>query len=723
MRYTGKHIDKKEMIRMDQKDQKLRQVTDNIHGSIYLSNLEMDLISTPFFYRLHDVYQSSTVYMTFPSNRTKRYEHSLGTMDLASRIFYACLTNTETAIKEAFLEKLYIQFKKIARALVKETRIEHVFYLSDHHAAQKIEKCQRLISKISNRKEFEDELEEMLCNSVTKGAVEDLALNHYKVSFSDIGSNGGLTDNSKKSKAYLFVYQCTLEAVRIAALFHDVGHPPYSHIIEEVLNDLYKEVQNHRDFYNADRIENFLESLTPLKGETTRDNYYQLLDSGYSGKPTKSYIDSALHERFGLKLLQLSTEHVFSNQLNWISQDHNIPGDERFIKQLYLISIIEFAFAILTEKQFIVENKYSQLFKSIHKIVDGTLDADRLDYVARDSINSGVDWGRIPYRRMLESARLLSQEQITHLLNDVSDDVGGRILESECDHYVIGYPRKIVEDIDDTLLVRYKIFARINYHHNCVRTATAMQTAVKKLTEDYLRADHSCDEVATDGKISICSERDIAVLWSALNYTTGDRGVKVIQWNDAWLITLLYRALLQIGIDESKENQRLLQGYDNEVERKKELSIIRDNLKEILLHQKSYYSVFKRAGDIEDVVQRIVHELINDQKFQELREYEEEKLRKASLEKVPVATVHQKQATDSLRRLAVLEQANTFEALLTNIPVEAVGTQVQDAEKWIWNILYDEFKRVVTIQHPASFSSKGRKSCNENRCIGAKGVC
>ena len=56
---------------------KLRQITDNVHGTIYLSEFESKLISTPFFYRLHDIYQSSTVYLTFPSNRTKRYEHSI----------------------------------------------------------------------------------------------------------------------------------------------------------------------------------------------------------------------------------------------------------------------------------------------------------------------------------------------------------------------------------------------------------------------------------------------------------------------------------------------------------------------------------------------------------------------------------------------------------------------------------------------------------------------
>ena len=66
----------------------MRQVTDSVHETIFLSELESELIATPYFYRLHDIYQSSTVYMTFPSNRTKRYEHSLGTMELASSMLF-----------------------------------------------------------------------------------------------------------------------------------------------------------------------------------------------------------------------------------------------------------------------------------------------------------------------------------------------------------------------------------------------------------------------------------------------------------------------------------------------------------------------------------------------------------------------------------------------------------------------------------------------------------
>ena len=73
---------------------KFYQVVDTIHGTIYYTKLERQIINTPFFNRLHDVNQSSTVYLTFPPNRTKRYEHSLGTMQLTSDIFYNAAMNS-----------------------------------------------------------------------------------------------------------------------------------------------------------------------------------------------------------------------------------------------------------------------------------------------------------------------------------------------------------------------------------------------------------------------------------------------------------------------------------------------------------------------------------------------------------------------------------------------------------------------------------------------------
>lgn len=94
-------------------DNKLKQVTDVIHGTIFLSTLESEMISTPYFYRLHDIYQSSTVYMTYPSNRTKRYEHSLGVMQLASRMLFSSIANADDPTTSRFFGELETRFDEV----------------------------------------------------------------------------------------------------------------------------------------------------------------------------------------------------------------------------------------------------------------------------------------------------------------------------------------------------------------------------------------------------------------------------------------------------------------------------------------------------------------------------------------------------------------------------------------------------------------------------------
>ena len=109
---------------------RIRQVTDSVHGTVFISDLEYQMMSTSFFYRLHDVYQSSTVYMTFPSNRTKRYEHSLGTMELAGQMFYSAVTNASTEDKKHFMDSLQSQFYLLLETIRKRERLMDVNFYS-----------------------------------------------------------------------------------------------------------------------------------------------------------------------------------------------------------------------------------------------------------------------------------------------------------------------------------------------------------------------------------------------------------------------------------------------------------------------------------------------------------------------------------------------------------------------------------------------------------------
>lgn len=88
-------------------------IADTLHGSIMLSSYEKDVIVTTLFNRLHDIYQNSTAYLTFPSNRTKRMEHSFGCMYLCGNIFYSGICNADRETLSAFFSQADKELNKI----------------------------------------------------------------------------------------------------------------------------------------------------------------------------------------------------------------------------------------------------------------------------------------------------------------------------------------------------------------------------------------------------------------------------------------------------------------------------------------------------------------------------------------------------------------------------------------------------------------------------------
>ena len=84
---------------------KIKRIADTVHGNIEISQIEKDIISQHAFNRLHDIMQNSTAFLTYPSNQTKRFEHSLGVMHLGGEIFYNSIANADDSIRFSFLEK------------------------------------------------------------------------------------------------------------------------------------------------------------------------------------------------------------------------------------------------------------------------------------------------------------------------------------------------------------------------------------------------------------------------------------------------------------------------------------------------------------------------------------------------------------------------------------------------------------------------------------------
>ena len=66
---------------------RVHEFRDPIHGFIKLDSEERKLVNSRPFQRLRHIHQLALTYLVYPSATHKRFEHSLGVMDLAGRIY------------------------------------------------------------------------------------------------------------------------------------------------------------------------------------------------------------------------------------------------------------------------------------------------------------------------------------------------------------------------------------------------------------------------------------------------------------------------------------------------------------------------------------------------------------------------------------------------------------------------------------------------------------
>ena len=76
------------------------KITDPVHGTIELSQLEIDLVSTGAFQRLRNVKQLGLAHLVFPGADYSRLSHSIGVNHVTGKILDALKSNTGAHIKD-----------------------------------------------------------------------------------------------------------------------------------------------------------------------------------------------------------------------------------------------------------------------------------------------------------------------------------------------------------------------------------------------------------------------------------------------------------------------------------------------------------------------------------------------------------------------------------------------------------------------------------------------
>ena len=478
-------------------------ISDTVHGSIPISYLEKKVISTRIFNRLHNISQNSTAYLTYPTNRTKRFEHSIGTMHICSQMFMYGVNNAEAKILESFFH----DFKKEIESILEDKLSGD----GNHIYRTKL-----------NDKNFR--------KTILYRYSEDIKINDYLYNIS-IPKN---VFDLKLEIPYIILFQ----AIRLAAMLHDVGHPPMSHITENAIENIQKKI-------NSKKIKN------------DKENEFLGCISAYVEDNKKIQ----LHEKIGSEL----SRKLFEDN---IEPYHKNDCSEKLYQVLFELLVMDTAICILGEK--------TSFFKWVHRIIDGSLDGDRLDYVTRDPMNSGIDTGKIEYDRLLSTIKLVEYEDGSYWF---------------CPNL------KMIDIVDDFFYRRWKMYEKIILHHRVVKTDYLMENCIQEITENFFEKNNTHSTISEDEEIL---PYDISGLWKGIKQEASYQVFfdKVLQWDDGWLLTILKKHFYRDFKDRDSTK-------------------IYYKLEELISNKKSYYSLIKKDADsllldrrVAEVVSIRKHEIV-----------------------------------------------------------------------------------------------------------------
>jgi uncharacterized protein len=201
----------------------------------------------------------------------------------------------------------------------------------------------------------------------------------------------GLAAETLLDKGFI-TYKEDVQSLRIAALLHDIGHGPFSHLFEEVL----------------------------------RENE--------------------------------------SNKLT-----HEIIG-KKIIKESIIIDILgKYGY----DTDYVCKLSFGESQKMFYdEIIAGSLSADIMDYLPRDSFFTGAEYGKVDYHRLISSLEVLSNDHL-------------------------GINKSAINSLESMLISRYQMFKAV-YFHKTVRAGEVMLLHSLMSADKQLNFSNFCIEEYLD---------------------------------------------------------------------------------------------------------------------------------------------------------------------------------------------------------------------------------
>lgn len=242
------------------------------------------------------------------------------------------------------------------------------------------------------------------------------------------------------------------QVLRLAALCHDIGHGPLSHSSEALM-------PSASELRLPERFE---------RTETTK---------------------RATHEHYTLKLL---CDSPFSERLLRLFSEHGVTPQH----------VIDLIFHEHESTLFVHGGiNYRPV---LQQIVSSECDADRMDYLQRDSAYCGVNYGKFDAEWLIENLVAVEQDAALYL----------------------GLKSRAIFSFEDFLLSRYHMFASVYFHHTPV--------IFDKMLE--LHAKESDSGFVLPSKIEDYIKIDDVELWTHLRNARDDFALRIVERRPYYLL-------------------------------------------------------------------------------------------------------------------------------------------------------------------------------------------
>ncbi len=427
---------------------KLRLIEDNVHDNICYSSIERYVLSSRIFNRLHYLHQNTLAYFVYPSDKTSRFAHSIGVMHLSTEMFVHALLNANDEHLRMYINDLYNDLKNIISEEMKDT-----------------------LNMLKPVLSFDDKLPdfENLMMDISELVFTDPVLRKYIGPLLNLVSSEDSEDEEayilkKDSVVKVSCLLLVLQALRLSALLHDVGHLPGCHIMEDTLEVL---AQRHK------RVNNILEA--------------------YEGRSSK------IHESITLAVVYAIFEEVLLRIRDEVNALDDEMGQKNIIKNdlekyvAVLACLVKEILRITYSKEIEEQSEKYKTFLILKNILSHDIDADRFDYVFRDGMNSGLLKGSADIDRIVKLLKLYKysccpkcgSKGVVYIDNESKYYCKSceKTFETVDYKYALVANVRCLNDLEQLFIDRYKIYRYLICHHKVARLDYLLQKATELLTE------------------------------------------------------------------------------------------------------------------------------------------------------------------------------------------------------------------------------------------------